>query len=418
MLMYHNIVSDKAFRAIHAWVQRKLGEGAEFSYGGGTPSTVNDEFWNGDIPWLQSSDLTEHNVTQVNLRKYITQKGLKCSAAKLVPAKSIAIVTRVGVGKLCIVPFQYTTSQDFLSLSKLNVDIWFGVYVIYKKLQGELYSVQGTSIKGITKEELLNKTINVPSSIPEQTSIGNFIRALDDTITLYKRKLDGLKELKRGYLQQMFPQSGEDIPLLRFVGFAEPWEQLILNDIVVKLTGGASIEPNDYQDFGVRTIPKGAINATGVADLSGSKFISNFFYEKNKSSMVSTTDIVTSLRDLVPSAPSMGRIVRIEGAKEDFLMPQGVYKIELLDGISENFVISYSNSEKYRKIIFAEKNGSTQVHIRNGEFLNIDIPVPSSDEQSTIGNFFRNLDDQIAAYQSKLDKLKQLKSTYLQKMFI
>ena len=186
------------------WEQRKLGEVAGSSFGGGTPSTANDEFWNGDIPWLQSSDLTEHDVMQVNLRKHITQKGLEGSAAKLVPAKSIAIVTRVGVGKLGIIPFQYTTSQDFLSLSNFNVDIWFGGYMIYNKLQKEVNSVQGTSIKGITKEELLNKTIKVPPTIPEQTAIGNFFRNIDDTIALHHQKIDSLHKLKHAYLQKMF----------------------------------------------------------------------------------------------------------------------------------------------------------------------------------------------------------------------
>ena len=186
------------------WEQRKLGEVAGSSFGGGTPSTANDAFWNGDIPWLQSSDLTEHDIMQVNLRKHITQKGLEGSAAKLVPAKSIAIVTRVGVGKLGIIPFQYTTSQDFLSLSNFNVDIWFGGYMIYNKLQKEVNSVQGTSIKGITKEELLNKTIKVPPTIPEQTAIGNFFRNIDDTIALHHQKIDSLHKLKHAYLQKMF----------------------------------------------------------------------------------------------------------------------------------------------------------------------------------------------------------------------
>ena len=417
--MYHNIVSDKAFRAIHAWVQRKLGDIAEFSKGNGY--SKGDLIDKGNPIILYGRLYTNYETLIENVDTFTKMKEnsvLSQGGEVIIPSSGetaedisrASVVAKAGIilgGDLNIVKPDSTIYPTFLAIIISNGN-----------QQKELSKrAQGKSVVHISNSDLKEVVLQLPS-ITEQIAINNFFRTLDDTITLYKRKLDGLKELKRGYLQQMFPQSGEDIPLLRFVGFAEPWEQLILNDIVVKLTGGASIEPNDYQDFGVRTIPKGAINATGVADLSGSKFISNFFYEKNKSSMVSTTDIVTSLRDLVPSAPSMGRIVRIEGAKEDFLMPQGVYKIELLDGISENFVISYSNSEKYRKIIFAEKNGSTQVHIRNGEFLNIDIPVPSSDEQSTIGNFFRNLDDQIAAYQSKLDKLKQLKSTYLQKMFI
>lgn len=173
----------------------------------------------------------------------------------------------------------------------------------------------------------------------------------------------------------------EKVPRLRFRGFSEDWELCKLSGVIEKLSGGASIKPTDYLEDGIRTIPKGAVNATGIADLSGSKYISEDFFEKNITSHVHTNNLVTSLRDLVPSAPNMGRIVRIEGDEEQFLMPQGVYKLELFEGMDGDFLISFSNSDKYRKIISAEKNGSTQVHIRNGEFLNIDINLPSKYEQ-------------------------------------
>ncbi|MDT2536695.1 restriction endonuclease subunit S [Enterococcus raffinosus] len=195
------------------------------------------------------------------------------------------------------------------------------------------------------------------------------------------------------------------------------WEQRKLSGVIEKLSGGASIKPTDYLEDGIRTVPKGAVNATGIADLSGSKFISKDFFEKNITSHVHTNNLVTSLRDLVPSAPNMGRIVRIEGVDEQFLMPQGVYKLELFEGMDEDFLISFSNSDKYRKIISAEKNGSTQVHIRNRELLNIDINLPTEHEQQKIGTFFKQLDNTIDLHQRKLDLLKRLKQAYLQKMF-
>lgn len=207
------------------------------------------------------------------------------------------------------------------------------------------------------------------------------------------------------------------VPRLRFRGFSEDWELCKLSGVIEKLSGGASIKPTDYLEDGIRTIPKGAVNATGIADLSGSKYISEDFFEKNITSHVHTNNLVTSLRDLVPSAPNMGRIVRIEGDEEQFLMPQGVYKLELFEGMDGDFLISFSNSDKYRKIISAEKNGSTQVHIRNGEFLNIDINLPSKYEQKKIGAFFKQLDDTITLHQRKLDQLKELKKAYLQLMF-
>ncbi len=206
-------------------------------------------------------------------------------------------------------------------------------------------------------------------------------------------------------------------PKIRFPGFTDAWEQRKLGGIIDKLTGGASIAPDDYVNEGVRTIPKGAVNDTGIADMSGCKYVSDEFFKKNISSKTSTGELVTSLRDLVPTAPNMGRIVRITGDSEDFLMPQGVYSIILKENYDEDFLIAYSNSPEYRKIISTEKNGSTQVHIRNGEFLNINIPVPSYYEQKKIGESIKNLDNLITLHQRKCDELKNYKKGLLQQMF-
>ena len=186
-----------------AWEQRKLSELAEKTYGGGTPATSNEVFWNGNIPWIQSSDVVDGKLFGVEPRKHITQEGLNNSATQLVPQNSIAIITRVGVGKLAFMPFSYTTSQDFLSLSKLNTEPFFTVYACYKKLQSELNAVQGTSIKGITKDELLAKIIMVPE-YAEQQQIGAFFRNIDNLITLHQRKLEKLKQIKKSCLEKMF----------------------------------------------------------------------------------------------------------------------------------------------------------------------------------------------------------------------
>ena len=170
----------------NAWEQRKLSAIADQTFGGGTPRTSVAEFWNGDIPWIQSSDLTDGKVFGVYPNRMISSLGLKNSATKLVSENSIAIITRVGVGKLAFIPFPFTTSQDFLSLSGLNVNPWFGVYSCYKKMQSELHAVQGTSIKGITKNELLEKEIFVPC-LDEQERIGRLFKNLDTLITLHQR---------------------------------------------------------------------------------------------------------------------------------------------------------------------------------------------------------------------------------------
>ena len=185
------------------WEQRKVSDLAEKTYGGGTPTTSNEAYWNGDIPWIQSSDVVDGKLLGVEPRKRITQDGLNNSAAQLIPENSIAIITRVGVGKLAFMPYSYATSQDFLSLSKLNTAPLFTVYACYKKLQSELNAVQGTSIKGITKDELLAKSIMVPQ-YAEQRQIGAYFKQLDHLITLHQRELEKLQNIKKSMLEKMF----------------------------------------------------------------------------------------------------------------------------------------------------------------------------------------------------------------------
>ena len=187
-----------------SWEQRKLGQIAQETHGGGTPKTSCTHFWNGEIPWIQSSDIEDGKVENVIPRKRISQQGLNQSAAQLVPGNSIAIVTRVGVGKLALMTFPYTTSQDFLSLSKLSVDAYWGVYALYHKLQQEVQSVQGTSIKGMTKEYALALTVNVPCKEQEQQKIGAFFQSIDHLITLHQRELDRLQKIKKSCLEKMF----------------------------------------------------------------------------------------------------------------------------------------------------------------------------------------------------------------------
>ena len=186
------------------WGQRKLLDLSADTYGGGTPKTKNSEYWQGEIPWIQSSDLSMDLLFNIKPRKYITENAVKNSATKIVPANSIAIVTRVGVGKLAYISYEFTTSQDFLSLANLKIDPFFGVYSFYQMLQNELNKTQGTSIKGITKSELLDKRVEIPIDFNEQQKIGTFFKQLDNTIALHQNKIEQLNSLKLALLKKMF----------------------------------------------------------------------------------------------------------------------------------------------------------------------------------------------------------------------
>lgn len=401
----------KEFQNIHAWEQRKLRTVAEFN----PKAELPEKFEYVDLESVVGTEMIAHREES---------KATAPSRAQRLALQGDLFYQTVRPYQKNNYLFDKPCNNYVFSTGYAQMRPYGDGYFLLSLVQNELFVKEvlnrctGTSYPAINSNDLADMEVSVPLKGDEQIQIGLFFKNLDNLITLQQRKLEKTKALKSAYLSEMFPAEGECVPKRRFAGFTNPWEQRKFNDLIQKLTGGASIKPDDYQESGIRTIPKGAVNSSSVADLSGSKHITHAFFEKNISSKVSTGDLVTSLRDLVPSAPNLGRIVRIKGRKEVFLMPQGVYRIELQNDVDADFMIAFSNTDKYRKIISAEKNGSTQVHIRNGDFLNIEILSPDYDEQKKIGDFFANLDNLIALHEHKLKKLQNIKKAYLNEMFV
>jgi type I restriction enzyme S subunit len=186
------------------WVKSKVANMAKENFGGGTPSTKKRSFWTGSLPWIQSSDLDKSNKYTVIPKKFISSAALKSSAAKKVPSNSIAVVTRVGVGKLAFINYDYATSQDFLSFSFLNWSAFFSVNLLTRVMEQMSNEGQGTSIKGVTKSELLAKSVLIPTSSEEQISIGNLLKSFDDLIKSTSNRLSKLELLKTSLLKNLF----------------------------------------------------------------------------------------------------------------------------------------------------------------------------------------------------------------------
>ena len=396
-----------------AWEQRKLGEIARNVFGGGTPKTNVGEYWDGNIPWIQSSNVQEDEMFDFNIPKRITELGLNKSAAKLVPQNSIAVVTHVGVGKLVFVPFAYTTSQDYTSLADLETDPIFTCYSLYKRLQDDLHIVQGSAIKGITKDDLLNKEIMVPE-IDEQCKIGEYFRSLDNLITLQQRKCDEIKNLKKCMLQKMFPKEGEQIPEIRFPGFTDPWEQRKLGDVLDDMYNGQTPSRNkpDYWNGNINWLSSGELNRSKV--YSSIETITEEGQRSANLRVVPAGTFIMAITGLEAAGTrgncailgfdtTMNQSCMALFPKMDILAPEFIFQWYRL--IGEEYGIRYTQGTKQRSY--------------NAEIIaDLDITIPRLEEQCKISSFLDKYDNLITLQQRKLDSMKELKKSLLQLMFI
>ena len=366
--------------------------------GGGTPKTTNPEYWSGNIPWIQSSDLVEGDIVHVNINKYINDRALKNSAAKLISRDSIALVTRVGVGKVAVINQDFTTSQDFLSLSNFDGnDIKFFAYQLYRLMQENAKILQGTSIKGITKTDLIEQSIVIPSSIQEQNLIANVLSKIDSIITLHQHKLKKLNLAKKALLQKLFPRNGSQFPVVRFKGFTDAWEQRKLSDITEVIMGQSPSSKN-YTDN-----PNDNILVQGNADLKDGKVIPRL-WTKEITKTIDKDGIILTVR-----AP-VGDV-----AKTDYkvVLGRGVAGIKGNDYIY-HFLQKLQNNQYWVSL----SSGSTFESINSNDIKDLIIDIPSIEEQTKISILLNNVNSIITLHQRKLEKLQEVKKGLLQKMFV
>ena len=171
--------------------------------GGGTPSSSNESFWQGTIPWVSSSDIVENDIKNISISRYITEEAIAHSATKLCPAPSILIVSRVGVGKIALSKEAICTSQDFCNLVNIKVEPIFLTYCLSQIMKRKSMEVQGTSIKGITTSEIQKISINIPS-LREQKKIGKILSLLDERIATQHKIIEDLKKLKSAISHILF----------------------------------------------------------------------------------------------------------------------------------------------------------------------------------------------------------------------
>ena len=230
------------------WEERKLGELSNI-VGGGTPSTSNPEYWDGDIDWYAPAEIGEQSYVSKS-KKTITELGLKKSSARILPVGTVLFTSRAGIGNTAILAKEATTNQGFQSIvpDQNKLDSYF-IFSRTNELKryGEVTGAGSTFVE-VSGKQMSKMSIMVPELL-EQQKIGSFFKQLDDTIALHQRKLDLLKEQKKGFLQKMFPKNGAKVPELRFAGFADDWEERKLENISEIIDGDRGKNYPSGDDF-------------------------------------------------------------------------------------------------------------------------------------------------------------------------
>jgi len=187
-----------------AWEQRKLGDIASI-VGGGTPSTINNDYWGGSINWFSPVEIGNEIYVSSSQNK-ITKEGYDNCSAKLLPVGTVLFTSRAGIGKTAILTEKGCTNQGFQSIVP-NIDK-LDSYFIYSrsdelKKYGEAMGAGSTFVE-VSGKQMAEMKLMIPSTLKEQQIIGNFFKNLDHLITLHQRKCEKLKNLKKALLEKMF----------------------------------------------------------------------------------------------------------------------------------------------------------------------------------------------------------------------
>lgn len=250
-------------------------------------------------------------------------------------------------------------------------------------------------------------------NIDEQNCISAFFKKLDDTIALHQRKLDLLKETKKGFLQKMFPKNGAKVPEIRFPGFTGDWEERKLGGIGKTYTGltGKSKEDFGHGDAKFVTYMNVFQNPKATLEQLENVEIDPRQNEVKKGDVFFTTSSET------PEEVGMSSVWTHD--INNIYLNSFTFAYRPTIKFDLDYLAFMLRSQSVRKKIIYLAQGISRYNISKTKMMDISVPIPVNfEEQQKIGAFFKQLDDTIALHQRKLDLLKETKKGFLQKMFV
>lgn len=378
------------------WEQRKASELCSISTG---KSNTQDKIEDGEYPFYVRSLVVERS------NRYLYDEEAV-----------LTVGDGVGTGKVFhYVNGKYDLHQRVYRMFgfKTDVDAKYFYYYFSKNFYKRVMAMTAkTSVDSVRYEMIADMKFVIPK-LEEQKKISACLSNLDNLITLYQRKCDETKKLKKYMLQKMFPKNGSTIPEIRFEGFTEDWEQCKLGELGTLKNGmnfSKDAMGHGYPFVNLQNIfGKNVINADdlGLAEASDNQL----------------REYSLCLGDVLFVRSS----VKLEGVGEAALVPKTLenttysgFIIRFRDeyGLDNNFKRYVFSISVVREQIMAQATNSANKNVSQTVLANLTIRVPNYEEQKRIGAFFANLDNLITFHQRKVEKLRSFKKFMLKNMFV
>ena len=373
----------------------KLGDICKFQ-SGGTPSKRKTEFFIGTIPWITTTALNGGYIGKENAVEWISEQAIKESAAKVVPAFSIMVGTRVGVGKVAINTVEMSTSQDIISLLDIEESVWNKDYLC-KFLQSKSMflnsQARGATIKGI-KIDVLSE-LEVPEiSLEEQLRISKIIDEVK-TIIVYRQQLQKLDDLVKARFVELFGSCKR---------------MASMNELCSIITDGTH-QPPKFQSNGIPFIFVSNLVKNTIT-YNAEKFISEETYgELYKRTPIEVGDLLLS------TVGSYGHPAVVAEDRK-FLFQRHIAYLKPKHDIVNSFYLHAALLSPGGQGQIEEKvKGVAQKTLNLSEIKKILVPLPSIEEQNAFETFVKQTDKLKNAIQKALSETQLLLDSLMQKSF-
>lgn len=395
------------------WQQAKVRE--VFTLGNGyTPSKANTAFWTkGTIPWFRMEDIRENGRVLSDSIQHVTPEAVKSSG--LFPAGSIIVSTTATIGEHALLIADSLANQRFTVFQTVNRWSWLKAKYLLYRFYGLgdwcRRNVNAGGLAAVNISDLQKYDIDFPSTEEERASITSYFENIDKLIEDTEKEITRLENMKSASLQKMFPRSGETTPDIRFNGFTDQWEQHKISDCAT-FSRGQGYTKNDLRESGVPIFLYGRIYTkytTYVESVDTYSYITPF-------SIISKGNEV-----VLPSSGETAEDIAVASAilSKGIILSGGLNIIIPNDNIDPIFLALLLTFSHTHYELANKAQGKSVVHIYNQDIADLTIYCPSSlNEQRAIGNYFRNLDSLLSAKRHKLVKLKNIKQSCLDKMFV